>query len=157
MYAGSGNVADGVEVGVRVAMALDWERPHCEAVEGHSQRRLTGVARRYGRTDGCAVEQSRQRSGPARDHRQQGRWSPASVARCVALSASVASSKQRCAAPVESEVVAVATVVESGGGLEEEEGNGGDLEEEEEEEYGVRRLLGLERVPTASVFIGRAA
>ena len=50
------------------------------------------------------------------------------------------SSKQRCAAPVEGKVVAVATVVESGGGLEEEEGNGGGLEEEEEE-YGVRRLL----------------
>ena len=75
-----------------------------------------------------------------------------SAARCVALSASMACSKQRCAAPVESEVVAVATVVESGGGLEEEEGNGGGLEEEEEE-YGVRRLLGLERVPAASVFL----
>ena len=72
------------------------------------------------------------------------------------MSASAASSKQRCVAPVESEVMVVVTVVESGGGLEEEEGNGGGLEEEEEE-YGVRRLLGLERVPTASVFIGRAA
>ena len=48
MYAGSGDVADGVEVGVRVAMALDWERPRGEAVEGHGQRRLTGVARRCG-------------------------------------------------------------------------------------------------------------
>ena len=48
--------------------------------------------------------------------------------------------------------MAVATVVESGGGLEEEEGNGGGLEEEEEE-YGVRLLLGLERVPAASVFL----
>ena len=66
------------------------------------------------------------------------------------MSASAASSKQWCAAPVESEVVAVATVVESGSGLEEEEGNGGGLEEEEEE-YGVRWLLGLGRVPAASV------
>ena len=48
------------------------------------------------------------------------------------MSASAASSKQRCVAPVESEVVAVATVVESGGELEEEEGNDGGLEEEEE-------------------------
>ena len=72
VYAGSGDVTDGVEVGVRVAMALGWERPRGEAVEGHGQRWLTGVARCRGRRDGCAVEQSRQWSGPARDHRQQG-------------------------------------------------------------------------------------
>ena len=44
VYVGSGDVADGVEVNVRVAMALGWERPRSEVVEGHSQRRLTGVA-----------------------------------------------------------------------------------------------------------------
>ena len=44
MYAGSGDIADGVEVGVRVAMALGWERPRGEAVEGHGQRWLIGVA-----------------------------------------------------------------------------------------------------------------
>ena len=44
VYAGSGDVADGIEVGVRVAMALGWERPRSEAMEGHGQRRLTGVA-----------------------------------------------------------------------------------------------------------------
>jgi len=44
VYAGSGDVVDGVEVGVRVAMALGWERPRSEAVEGHGQRWLTGVA-----------------------------------------------------------------------------------------------------------------
>ena len=43
VYAGSGDVADGVEVGVRVVMALGWERPRGEAVEGHGQRRLTSV------------------------------------------------------------------------------------------------------------------
>jgi len=44
MYAGSGDVADSIEVGVRVAMALGWELPRSEAMEGHGQRRLTGVA-----------------------------------------------------------------------------------------------------------------
>ena len=33
MYVGSSDVADGVEVGVRVAMALGWERLHGEVVE----------------------------------------------------------------------------------------------------------------------------
>ena len=36
VYAGSGDVMDGVEVSVRVAMALGWERPHGEVVEGHA-------------------------------------------------------------------------------------------------------------------------
>jgi len=51
VYVGSGDVADGVEVGVRVAMALGWERPRGEAVEGHGQRRLTGVAVQQGRAE----------------------------------------------------------------------------------------------------------
>ena len=35
MYAGSGDVMDGVKVGVRVAMAFGWEWPCGEVVEGH--------------------------------------------------------------------------------------------------------------------------